>query len=384
MRPGEPAASPAPAEERAAARASALLTIDLAAIQENYRRLCARLRGVPAAPVVKADAYGLGVAQVAPALARAGAESFFVAQIDEGIALRKTLSRDWPDAGIAVLVGPLPGAELDFLEHGLLPVLNSLEDIDRWRALAAREDRALQALLHLDSGMNRLGLTPGEVGALCDDPGRLHGIKPGCIMSHLACAEQADNPLNRQQRETFAAARARLPAMPASLANSSGIFLGSDYHFDLARPGAALYGINPTPGQPNPMAQVVRLQGKILQVRRIDAPQSVGYGATHRARAATRVATVGVGYADGYLRSLSNRGTAFIGGQRVAVIGRVSMDLITLDVTSLPEQATRPGTLVELIDPERGPDALAEEAGTIGYEILTALGRRYHRTYLAG
>ncbi|MGF1608222.1 MAG: alanine racemase, partial [Kiloniellales bacterium] len=341
------------------------------------------LRGVPAAPVVKADAYGLGAARVGPALARAGAQSFFVAQIDEGIALRKALADDWPDAGIAVLVGPLPGAERDFLEHNLLPVLNSLEEVDRWRALAARDGRPLQALLHIDSGMSRLGLPPDEVDLLADDPGRLQGITLGCVMSHLACAEAAGNPMNRRQREAFVAVRARLPAAPASLANSSGIFLGPDYHFDLARPGAALYGVNPTPTKPNPMVQVIRLQGKILQARTIDAPQSVGYGAAHRARAATRVATVGVGYADGYLRSLSNRGTAFIEGQRVAVIGRVSMDLITLDVTALPEQATRPGTLVELIDPERGPDALAEQAGTIGYEILTALGRRYHRIYLA-
>jgi alanine racemase len=382
MRPGEPAAPDAPIGDRGARRASALLTIDLAAIQENYRRLCAHLQGVPAAPVVKADAYGLGTVQVGPALARAGARIFLVATIDEGIALRRALTA-WPDAKILVLVGPLPGAETELREHGLLPVLNSLDDVDRWGRLAAREGFALDAALQLDSGMSRLGLAPAELELLADDPGRLEGIALTCVMSHLACAEEADNPMNRRQRDAFAAARKRLPGAPGSLANSSGIFLGPDYHFDLARPGAALYGVNPTPDKPNPMVQVVRLQGKILQVRRIDARQSVGYGATHRAQAAMRVATVGVGYADGYLRSLSNRGTAFIDGQRIAVIGRVSMDLITLDVTSLPEHAARPGTLVELFDPERGPDALAEQAGTIGYEILTALGRRYHRTYLA-
>ncbi len=369
-------------EDPALARAGTLLEIDLAAIQANYRRLCQELKGVPAGPSVKADAYGLGAGQVVPALAEAGARHFFVAVPDEAIALRKALKRSCPEAAIYVLNGLMPGAEHDYLAHDIRPVLNQLDEIARWRELAGKGKRALPAALHIDTGMSRLGLTAAELSELAARPELLEGVAIDFHMSHLACAEEAGNPMNARQLEAFRAARARLPAAPASLANSSGIFLGADYHFDLARPGAALYGVNPTPPAPNPMGQVVRLRAKILQIRDIDAPQSVGYGATHRVGGATRLATVGVGYADGYLRSLSNRGSAFIGGERVAVVGRVSMDLITLDVTGVAPDNARPGAWVDLIDPQHGPDSLAAEAGTIGYEILTALGRRYHRVYL--
>ena len=380
MPPGEPPI----VEDPAARRACAFLTIDLAAIQANYRRLQREAGGVEVAAVVKADAYGLGATQVGPALARAGARRFFVAQIGEAIALRAALAEACPEAAIHVLQGPLPGTEADFLEHDLIPVLNSLEDLALWRGLAEQKGEALPAVLHIDSGMNRLGFDPAALEILAKDHGHLGGIRLTAIMSHLACAEEADNPMNAAQRDAFSAALKRLPQAPVSLANSSGIFLGPGYHFDLLRPGVALYGINPTPGKPNPMNQVITLKGKVLQVRDVDAPQSVGYGAAHRVTGATRLATVGVGYADGYLRSLSGRGGAFIGGQRVAVVGRVSMDLITLDVTSVPQEMVRPGALVDLLDPQHGADALAEEAGTIGYEVLTALGQRYHRSYLAG
>ncbi len=369
-------------DDPALARAGALLEIDLTAIQANYRRLCQELKGVAAGPSVKADAYGLGAAQVVPALAEAGARTFFVALPDEAIALRQALKPVCPEAAIYVLNGLMPGAERDYLAHDVRPVLNQLDEIARWRELAAKGKRALPAALHIDTGMNRLGLSAAELSELSDGPERLEGIAIDFQMSHLACAEEADNPMNPRQLEAFRAACARLPAAPASLANSSGIFLGPDYHFDLARPGAALYGVNPTPAASNPMAQVIRLRAKILQIREIDAPQSVGYGAAHRVGGPTRLATVGVGYADGYLRSLSDRGSAFIGGEEVAVVGRVSMDLITLDVTGVAPDEARPGAWVDLIDPRQGPDRLAEEAGTIGYEILTALGRRYHRVYL--
>ncbi|HBH62277.1 MAG TPA: alanine racemase, partial [Nitrospiraceae bacterium] len=198
----------------------------------------------------------------------------------------------------------------------------------------------------------------------------------------LACADEQDHPMNRQQRDAFAAALARLPSAPASLAASSGIFLGPQYHFDMVRPGVCLHGVNPQPGRPNPMAPVVRLQAKILQIRDVDTPQTVGYGATHRCAGPTRLATVAAGYADGYLRSLSGRGTAHFRDMPVPVVGRVSMDLITLDVTQAPE--ARPGDMVDLIGPHHDVDALATEAGTIGYEIMTSLGRRYHRLYLNG
>ena len=361
-----------------AARAGAVLTVDLGAVRDNYRRLRAALPTARSAAVVKADAYGLGMARVAPVLAAAGARQFFVAHLGEAIELRGVLG-DGPE--IFVLNGLMAGAEADYPAHGLVPVLNSLAELDSWRGLAERTQRRLPAALHLDTGMNRLGLPAAELARLADEPARLDGIELAFVMSHLACADQPGDPLNARQLTAFRAARARLPAAPASLANSSGIFLGPDYHFDLARPGVALYGVNPTPERPNPMRQVVRLQGKILQLRDIDAPQSVGYGATHRAAGPARIATVAVGYADGYLRTLSNRGSAFIGGKKVAVAGRVSMDLITLDVTSVPRAAAHPGALVDLLGPDHDLDALARQAGTVGYELLTALGQRYHRLY---
>jgi alanine racemase len=365
----------------AAARAGALLTIDLGAIAANYRRLCRELGAVASAAVVKADAYGLGVDRVAPALAAAGARSFFVAQLNEAIDLRAILGAE---PHIFVLNGLAVGAERDYLGHDLMPVLNSLTEVEAWRNLCHSQSRRLAAALHVDTGMNRLGLPADELDRLAEEPARLEGLDLVLVMSHLACAEEPEHPLNGEQLAAFRAARARLPPAPASLANSSGIFLGPAYHFDLARPGVALYGVNPTPGRANPMSQVVRLQGKILQIRDVDAPRSVGYGATYRLAGPTRLATVAVGYADGYLRALSNHGSAFIEGKKVAVVGRVSMDLITLDISAAPREAARPGTLVDLLGPDHDLDALAREAGTIGYELLTSLGRRYHRDYRGG
>ena len=368
-------------EDPAAARAGAILTIDLDAVADNYRRLCAELGAAACAAVVKADAYGLGMARVAPALARAGARTFFVAQLEEATALRAMFP---VEVEIYVLNGLGAGPVAEFQAGRVHPVLNSLGEIDAWAAAARAAGRALPAAVHIDTGISRLGLPDDELEALAADRGRLAGIDLRYLLSHLACADRPEHPLNAEQLRRFRAARARLPDAPASLANSSGIFLGADYHLDLARPGVALYGVNPTPGQPNPMRQVVRLQGKILQVREIDASRTVGYGATHRAAGPTRIATVAVGYADGYLRSLSNRGSAWLGDRRVPVVGRVSMDLITLDVTGASAEAARPGAFVDLIGADLSTDEVAEAAGTIGYEILTSLGRRYHRVYRGG
>ena len=358
-------------------RAGALLTIDLGAIAHNYRVLRDLLGSVGCAAVVKADAYGLGMTRVAPVLARAGCETFFVATLDEGIALRREL----PGAEIAVLNGVYAGTEGEFSAHGLTPVLNDLGQIERWSAFS-RAQGGREGIIHLDTGMSRLGLPSYEVDRLQECPEILDGLRPRLVMSHLACAEECDNPMNAEQLTTFRDLRNRLPAAPASLANSSGIFLGRDYHFELARPGVALYGVNPTPGLPNPMAEVVRLQGRIIQVRDCSEGQTVGYGASHRISEPTRLATVAVGYADGYLRSLSNRAYGAVGEVKLAVIGRVSMDLTTLDVSSLPAEATRPGTTVDLIGGACPIDEVAAWAGTIGYEILTGLGRRYARHYV--
>ena len=369
------------AEGEVPARASGALVIDLKAVAENYRRLRSAFLEKPLAAVVKADGYGLGAEQIAPVLVREGARSVFVAQLDEALALRPLLDRCHPAVSLYVLNGLMPGTEADFVEHNILPVLNALGEIDAWRAEAARRGRALAAAIQLDSGMNRLGLPQAEVTALHEAPERLEGIVPTLVMSHLACADEPDHPQNAEQLAAFRAAREKLPMAPASLCNSSGIFLGRDYHFDLARPGAAVYGVNPTPEAPSPVLPVVRLTARILQVRAIDAPQSVGYGATYRAAGPARIATVAAGYADGYLRSISGRGRAWVDGQEVPVVGRVSMDLLALDVTEIAPDVACAGRMVDLIGPGHGVDELAQEAGTIGYEILTALGRRYHRIY---
>lgn len=378
MSVGEPGADPA------AARAGGILTVDLAAVRANYRRLCAELGGTECAAVVKANAYGLGLARVAPALAGAGASTFFTAQLGEAIEARAVLGAACPKAHIYVLNGAAAGPVADFIAHDAWPVLNSLGEVDTWAAAGRAAGRPLPAALHVDTGMSRLGLPDDELEALAVDPARLEGIDLRLVMSHLACAEARANPLNEAQRRGFVAARARLPAAPASLANSSGIFLGAAFRFDLARPGAALYGVNPTPGAPNPVRQVFRLQGRILQVRAIDAPRTVGYGATHRVAGGARIATVALGYADGFPRALSNRASAWIGKRRVPLIGRVSMDLITLDVTGVSRAEVCPGGLVDLLGAHQDVDTLAQAAGTIGYEILTALGPRYHRVYRGG
>ncbi len=356
-------------------RAGAVLTIDLDALAANYRLLAGRAGGAECAAAVKADAYGTGLTTTAPVLAKAGARTFFVADLNEAMALRALL----PDVAIGVFNGLMPGCEADYVAHDLLPVLNHLGEVERWSALAGRESRPLPAFLHIDTGMNRLGLGPDELAVLSDAPERLNGIALKAIMSHLACADEAGNPMTARQKDAFGAALSRLPKSPASLANSSGIFRGPEYHFDIVRPGCALYGINPTPETANPMRRVVHLAAQVLQVRNVDSPMTVGYGATHRIARAAKIATIAVGYADGYLRSLGACGRVWIAGKPAPVVGRVSMDLITVDVSELPEDEAQPGAMAEIIGDDRDPDQIAREAGTIGYEILTALGRRYAR-----
>ncbi len=361
-------------------QAGAILRIDLSALAANYDLLNQRAGGAECAAVLKADAYGLGAQRVAPVLAAAGCTTFFVAHLAEGIDLRQILG---PDPTVYILNGPLPETAGEFLAHELIPVLNSPQQIAQWAKAAANENRKLAAALHFDTGMARLGLTPAEADQLAQAPDLLAGIDLRLVVSHLACADEPEHPLNQEQQQQFAALLPRQPPAPASLANSSGIFLGPDFHFDLVRPGIALYGGNPTPRVANPMAEVVRLQARIIQVREIDTPQSVGYGATYRAPGPRRIATLPVGYADGYLRALSGQGVGNIAGISVPIVGRVSMDLITLDVTDVPPADCEPGALADLIGGD-GPalDEVAAAAGTIGYEILTSLGGRYHRQYL--
>jgi alanine racemase len=396
-----------------AARAGAVLEIDLGAVVANWRLLAGKAAPAQCAAVVKADGYGLGAAAVASALHKAGCRIFFVATLDEGIALRAAVGTD-PE--IAILNGPLPGTAPEFATHALIPVLNHPGQVEEWASLVSllRRGRgrdpsrqrwegeggsaatpspgfglrpqppspALRergsAILHIDTGMSRLGLSAREFEKLVRKP---PAIAWRAVMSHLACADEPEHARNEAQFARFIAARAKLSNVPASLAASSGIFLGPDYHFDLVRPGAALYGVNPQPGTQNPMRPVVRLTAKILQIREIDGGESVGYGAAHVMAGPGRLATATVGYADGWLRSFSHRGCGRIGGQRVPLVGRVSMDLASFDVTAVDPALLHPSAAIELLGGEYGVDEAAADAGTIGYEILTALGRRYHRVY---
>lgn len=363
-----------------ASRAGAILEIDLEAIIDNRRLLADAAAPAECAAVVKANAYGLGAEPVARALAAAGCRLFFVATLDEGIALRCILG---DELQIAVLNGPLPGTAADFAGNRLVPVLNDPGQIAEWRHEAASHG-GLPAMLHVDTGMARLGLTLRDFDALADELRGERSIRWRALISHLACADVPAHPLNETQRTRFAAIRARLPGVKASLAASSGIFLGSDFHFDLVRPGAALYGVNPQSGGPNPLHPVVRLHGKIVQIHDVDRGETVGYGAAHVMQAPGRLATVAVGYADGWLRSLSHRGYGRIAGKRVPLLGRVSMDLVTFDVSAVDPACACPGDSIELLGEEYGIDAAAADAGTIGYEMLTALGNRYHRVYRGG
>ena len=359
--------------------ARARLEIDLDALAHNWRMLRARVAPAACAAVVKADAYGLGLAPVARTLHAAGCRDFFTARLEEAVALRQLLE----DVRIFCLDGVGAGEERELLAHRLVPVLNHPGELAHWQRTARRRGQRLRAALHLDTGMTRLGFTVAEFAAI--EPAVWDEVAPVLLMSHLACADEPDHPLNARQRERFdAATRSFAGRVVRSLAASSGIFLGRAWHFDLVRPGVALYGVNPTPGRPNPMRPVVRLVAPVLRIYTLTEPATVGYGATYEVPAGARIATVAVGYADGLPRAASNRGRARIGDIEVPYAGRVSMDLLGLDVSKLPEGMVRPGVEVELIWGPDGVDRLAAAAETIGYEVLTRLGRRFARHYRGG
>ena len=355
----------------------ATLTIDLGAIVANWRRLAAEANGLACAAVVKADAYGCGLARVAPALWTAGCRTFFVAHLGEAVAARALL----PQATIYVLNGLLPGTGPVFTAHALRPVLGSHEEMREWAALGVASGRPMPAALHVDTGMNRLGLSVEEALALVDDPlVRQAGID--LLMTHLVSAELPDDSVNARQAADFARLRAALPGLPASFANSSGVFLGRAAHHDLLRPGYALFGGNPTPGSPNPMRPVVRLEATIVQVRTVSAGESAGYNGRWTADRPRRLATLSLGYADGYPRAASGRGTALVNGVPCPMVGLISMDLVILDVTDAPEP--KRGDTAVLIGDGLDIDTVGRAAGTIGYEILTGLGSRYVRHYVTG
>ena len=360
------------------------LSIDLAAIVANWQTLARQLITVECAAVVKANAYGLGLKPVVTALARAGCKTFFVADVAEARTVRASARA----ATIYVLHGFTLECADRFVELDARPVINSMTELAEWDTFAAARGLQSGAALHVDTGMNRLGVSLAEAVALAPRAQtQNHGIS--LLLSHLACADIADHPLNARQLQLFRELRTLYSGVPASLANSSGIFLGDTMHFDLARPGAALYGVNPTPGRPNPMKSVVDLTGRIVQIRNVACDQTIGYGATWTARRNCRIAVVALGYADGLLRAGSASdehpgGSAIVAGKKCPIVGRISMDLITLDISDIADSAVRRGDFATLIGGELSIDEVAAAAGTIGYEILTRLGPRCHLIYQGG
>jgi len=370
-----------PVPAPAAPETGGILIIDLAAIEANWRALAHQLLTVECGAVVKANAYGLGLESVTATLARAGCKTFFVADIAEA---RRVRSRARA-ATIYVLNGFTPEWGDAFIDINARPVINSATELAEWDAFVSARAWQGGAALHVDTGMHRLGLSADEAAALAPRAQtENHGI--ALLLSHLACAENPDHPLNARQIQLFRELHMLYPGIPASLANSSGIFLGSAAHYDLARPGAALYGVNPTPGRPNPMQSVVELTGRILQLRSVARDETVGYGATWTAKRSSRIAVVALGYADGLMRAGSGTddrpgGAAMIAAKGCPIVGRISMDLVCIDITDLPDGAVRRGDFATLIGAEIPVDDVAASAGTIGYEILTRLGPRCHLVY---
>ena len=359
---------------------STIITIDLDALTANYRYCREQLKPASCAAVVKADGYGLGIRHVALALHHAGCRQFFTATHREGIILRSLL----PNVQIYVLEGVREQSIAAFLDHDLVPVLITQQQVGVWAEKARAHDGRLPAIFHVDSGMTRLGFGEPELRRLLETSDDLECLDILYVMTHFACADEADGKMVRQQFDRFNQLRQLLPDAPTSIGNSAGALMGGPYAGDMARIGIALFGGNPFLEDSVPLRPVLRVQSRILQLREITDETTVGYGATYVAKPGTRIATVGIGYADGYPHSLGNRGIAAIGGHRVPVVGRISMDLITLDVSGLPDEFVQPGCMVDLIGPDISLEEIAELAGTINYEILTGLGQRASRIFLGG
>ncbi len=359
--------------------APAVLTVDLEALTANWRQLRDEASTAECAACVKGDAYGLGLERCAAALAEAGCRTFFVATPDEGRRLRTCQNQ----AHIYVLDGLMPGLAGFYVAHDLRPALSSLEEIAEWATAAA----GCKAALHIDTGMNRLGLAPRDVEVLAADPGRLTGVDVSLVMSHLAQADEPDHPGNEAQRAMFERLRTLLQPAPASFANSAGVFLGDPFHFDLVRPGVAIYGGNPFSRHANPVRPVIRLAATVLQVREVEAGGKVGYGGAWTAEGDSRIAIIAAGYCDGLLRSLAERpgkrsANVWLAGALAPVVGRISMDLISVDVSHLAAGEVRRGMAAEIIGEHISVDEVAEAAGTIAYEIFTGLGSRFARVYI--
>jgi alanine racemase len=380
--PLDPAQPPSDSASLCTPDMGSCLTVDLAAIVANWRTLDRKATPVECAAVVKADAYGCGLEPVTRALDAAGCRTFFVADLAEAREVRAIA----PESVIYVLNGLLPGTPPAYAEIYARPVIGSLVELAEWDTFCAARDWTGGAALHVDTGMNRLGINPQEAAALGARVAQSerHGIT--LLMSHLACADTPEHPLNDRQIRLFREVRTYFRGVPASLANSSGIYLDDSTHCDLVRPGLALYGANPSPYQSNPMRPAIELTARIVQIRSVPRGEAIGYGAAWTALRITRLAVVAAGYADGYARANgavdgSGGAEALVAGTRCPVIGRVSMDLLAVDITHLPEQAAHRGDLVTLIGGEMTLDEVAAVAGLIPYEVLTGLGRSHTRRY---
>ncbi|MGI9258117.1 MAG: alanine racemase [Gammaproteobacteria bacterium] len=358
------------------ASGTSIMRIDLDALARNYRALRKAAAPGRCGAVVKANAYGLGVEPVAKRLFDEGCRQFFVANLSEGIALRELFAT----AEIFVFSGALDGEERALRAASLIPVLNSHEQVVRWVELS--DSKRYPAVINIDTGMSRLGLDARELNQLALDAGTLEEIEISYVMTHLACGDTPENPMNHRQIEEFEALKQRLPPSRTSIGNSAGLLSGEMYQSDLSRPGIALYGGNPFSSKPNPMEPVVTLLAPILQVREVTRTTTVGYGATRQLNAPARLATLGVGYADGIPYSLSNLGRGYLSDTYVPIVGRVSMDFVSVDVSAVPRHSVYPGAMVELAGANVLLDDVAKAAGTIGYEILTGLGPRWERSYL--
>ena len=366
----------------------ATLHIDLSSIQANWKLLASMCNNSTVSSVVKANCYGLGISYIVPALASIGCKEFFSATIDEAIEIKKLIS----DREVNLLFGVNTEEEAFIcLEKKINPVINHLGQFEIWQGACKKISSSNnvyipKAWFHIDTGMSRLGIPEKELEKIIERYITSMKFPFNGVISHLACAEEPEHPMNCIQLKRFRLLRDKIinftpQSSRWSLANSSGTFLGNDYHFNLTRPGASLYGLNPTPYQENPMKNIVTLYGKILQVQQVDRNQTVGYGATHTFTKPGRIATVGVGYADGYMRSSGGISKARLGKISVPIIGRVSMDLITLDISEVPEGKYHLGCPVELIGKDYTADDFARDSGTIGEEVLTTLGNRYERVW---
>ncbi len=374
-----------PPDDLPAEEVGACLTIDLAALKANWRMMAERADTAECGAVVKADAYGTGISQASSALRDAGCRTFFVALPFEALRVRRAL----PDAVIYVLGGLPPGGEDVFVDHAIRPVLNTPNEIETWATCCRRSGLSLPAAVQLDTGMNRLGLSEDELEALPHRKDLLDAFEISLVMSHLACADTPEHPMNARQAERFDALRGRLPDAPASLANSGGTLIGEPFLHDVARPGIALYGGRALADRPNPMRPVVKLEARIIQTRRASAGEGVGYGLAETLKRDSRLAVLAAGYGDGYLRAAGSTESrpgarVHVGGYSAPLVGRVSMDVMTADVSDIPEDLVMAGSYAQLLGSDFTVDDLADCAGTIGYEVLTDLGRRYRRVYRDG